>query len=240
MLKLENIYTYYGKSNILQGVSLEIRGNEVVALLGRNGVGKTTTLKSIVGVNHPKRGKIYFQNGGKNIDITHLPSNKIVSLGISYIPEDRRIFPQLTVLENLKIGLDLFYKDRRSKREVLKKIFVYFPILKERLNQEGKSLSGGEQQMLAIARALTTKPRLILMDEPSEGLMPSFVDMIKEIIKLFQEEGISILLVEQNAEMALEVSKKVYIMGKGIIEWEGESREILENRALLYKYLGVS
>jgi len=240
MLRVENIYTYYGKSNILQGVSLEVKRREVVALLGRNGVGKTTTLKSIIGINHPKEGKIYLENEGEMTDITILPPNRIVSFGVSYVPEDRRIFPQLAVSENLRIGIDIFFNDKESKQAVLEKIFSYFPVLKERLNQEGKSLSGGEQQMLAIARAITTKPRLILMDEPSEGLMPLLVNKIKEIIRQFKEEGISILLVEQNAEMALDVSDRAYVMEKGMIQWAGTSSDIMKDKALLSKYLGVS
>jgi branched-chain amino acid transport system ATP-binding protein len=240
MLRVEDIYTYYDKSNILQGVSLEVRPNEVVALLGRNGVGKTTTLKSIIGINHPRRGKVYFERGGMNVDITSLTPNKVVSLGIAYVPEDRRIFPRLSVSENLQIGIDLFFDDKPSKQAILERIFSYFPILKERLRQDGKNLSGGEQQMLAIARALTTKPSLILLDEPSEGLMPLFVNRIREIIQRLQEEGISILLVEQNAEMALGVSHRAYVMEKGNTQCTGAINDIKNNRLVLSRYLGVS
>ncbi len=240
MLRVDDIYTYYGKSNILQGVSLEVNKSEIVALLGRNGVGKSTTLKSIIGIHHPRKGKIYLEEEGRITDITALPPDRIVSFGISYVPEDRRIFPQLAVSENLRIGIDLFFNDKESRQAVLEKIFSYFPILKERLKQEGKSLSGGEQQMLAIARAITTKPRLILMDEPSEGLMPLFVNKIKEIIRQLKEEGISMLLVEQNAEMALDISDRAYVMEKGTIRWAGGSLEMMKDKALLSKYLGVS
>jgi len=240
MLRVDNIYTYYGKSNILQGVSLEVNKKEVVALLGRNGVGKSTTLKSIIGINHPRKGKVYLEEEGRMTDITNLSPNQIVSFGVSYVPEDRRIFPQLAVSENLRIGIDIFFRNKESKQAVLEKIFSYFPILKERLNQEGKSLSGGEQQMLAIARAITTKPKLILMDEPSEGLMPLLVNKIKEIIRQLKEEGISMLLVEQNAEMALDISDRAYIMEKGMIQWAGASLKIMKDKALLSKYLGVS
>jgi len=240
LLSVQDIHAYYGKSHILQGVSLEASAGEIVALLGRNGVGKSSTLKSIMGINPPKRGHIYFSDGDKDVDITHMPPFKTAQLGIGYVPEDRRIFTHLTVLENLRTGLDIAYKDKRSRDEALEKAFASFPILGTRLNQSGRTLSGGEQQMLAIARVMVTRPKLVLMDEPTEGLMPILVEEIKEAVKRMRGEGISVLLVEQNSEMALEISEKVYIMEKGVIKYEGGAKELLENREILDKHLGVS
>ncbi|MBI5167157.1 MAG: ABC transporter ATP-binding protein [candidate division NC10 bacterium] len=232
MLKVDAIHTYYGKSHILHGVSLEVGEGEVVALLGRNGVGKTTTLKSIMGLVPPRSGSIVF-NGR---EITRLPAYKVPRLGIGYIPQGKHIFPELTVLENLKIGLI------RGKLEgdSLKGTFNYFPRLEERLDQMGGSLSGGEQQMLAIARALITNPRLVLMDEPTEGLMPLLVRLMKDIIKSIKGNGVSLLLVEQNLGTALEVSDKIYIMEKGMIVYEGKPQELAEDEEVKLRYLGVS
>lgn len=232
ILKVDAIHTYYGKSHILHGVSLEVGEGEVVALLGRNGVGKTTTLKSIMGLVPPRSGSIVF-NGR---EITRLPAYKVPRLGIGYIPQGKHIFPELTVLENLKIGLI------RGKLEgdSLKGTFNYFPRLEERLDQMGGSLSGGEQQMLAIARALITNPRLVLMDEPTEGLMPLLVRLMKDIIKSIKGNGVSLLLVEQNLGTALEVSDKIYIMEKGMIVYEGKPQELAEDEEVKLRYLGVS
>ena len=240
LLSVQDIHAYYGKSHILQGVSLEASAGEIVALLGRNGVGKSSTLKSIMGINPPKRGHIYFSDGDKDVDITHMPTFKTAQLGIGYVPEDRRIFTHLTVLENLRTGLDIAYKDKESKEEALEATFTSFPILGTRLNQAGRTLSGGEQQMLAIARVMVTRPKLVLMDEPTEGLMPILVEEIKKAVKRMRGEGISVLLVEQNSEMALEISEKVYIMEKGVIKYQGGAKELLENREILDKHLGVS
>jgi len=232
ILKVDAIHTYYGKSHILHGVSLEVGEGEVVALLGRNGVGKTTTLKSIMGLVPPRSGRIVF-NGR---EITRLPAYKVPRLGIGYIPQGKHIFPELTVLENLKIGLIRGKLDGDS----LKGTFNYFPRLQERLDQMGGSLSGGEQQMLAIARALITNPRLLLMDEPTEGLMPLLVRLMKDIIKSIKGNGVSLLLVEQNLGTALEVSDKIYIMEKGMIVYEGKPQELAEDEEVKLRYLGVS
>ena len=240
MLKIRDIHTYYGKSHILQGVSLDVNQGEVVALLGRNGVGKTTTLKTIMGINPPKEGSIFFRRGDKEIEITSLPSYKIAQLGIGYVPEDRRIFTHLTTLENLRTGLDLVYKDKQSKERALEEVFQCFPKLGERKNQAARTLSGGEQQMLAIARVMVTKPKLVLMDEPSEGLMPMLVAEIRKVIKQMRDEGFTILLIDQDFKMCLEISDRAYIMEKGIIRYQGETKELMENKEILFNYLGVS
>lgn len=240
LLSAQDIHTYYGKSHILQGVSIEVKEKEIVSLLGRNGVGKSSTLKSIIGINPPRKGGIYFHDGNQSIDITRMPPYKTAPLGIGYVPEDRRIFTHLTVLENLRTGLDIAHKDKRSKVEALEEAFSCFPVLGNRLHQAGRTLSGGEQQMLAIARVMVTRPRLVLMDEPSEGIMPILVEEIKEAIKRMRDKGISVLLVEQNSEMALDISRRAYIMEKGLIRYEGDARVLVEDRETLNTYLGVS
>jgi len=240
MLKIQDVHAYYGKSHILQGVSLDVNEGEVVALLGRNGVGKTTTLKTIMGINPPKQGSIHFQYGGKETDITSLPSYKIAQLGIGYVPEDRRIFTHLTTLENLRTGLDLVYKNKQLKEKALEEVFQRFPRLGERKNQAARTLSGGEQQMLAIARVMVTKPKLVLMDEPSEGLMRLLVAEIRRVIKQMRDEGFTILLIDQDFKMCLEIGDRAYIMEKGIIRYQGETKELVGNKEILFNYLGVS
>lgn len=231
VLELQEVETYYGKSHILHGVSLEVGPGEVVALLGRNGVGKTTTLRSIMGLTPPRAGRIRFQGR----EITGLSPHRIPRLGIGYVPQGRHIFPDLTVLENLRIAL----VQGRLDEAILRKILHYFPKLETRLAQRGGSLSGGEQQMLAIGRVLVTGPRLILMDEPTEGLQPSLVDLTREIIQAIRAEGVSILLVEQNLEMALKVSHRSYIMEKGAIVFQGRAGELAENHEVQLRHLGV-
>jgi branched-chain amino acid transport system ATP-binding protein len=240
MLKIQDVHAYYGKSHILQGVSLDVNEGEVVALLGRNGVGKTTTLKTIMGINPPKQGSIHFHYGDKETNITSLPSYKIAQLGIGYVPEDRRIFTHLTTLENLRTGLDLVYKNKQLKEKALEEVFQCFPRLGERKNQTARTLSGGEQQMLAIARVMVTKPKLVLMDEPSEGLMPLLVAEIRRVIKQMRDEGFTILLIDQDFKMCLEISDRAYIMEKGIIRYQGETKELVGNKEILFNYLGVS
>lgn len=231
VLQLQEVETYYGKSHILHGVSLEVGPGEVVALLGRNGVGKTTTLRSIMGLTPPRAGRIRFQGR----EITGLSAHRIPRLGIGYVPQGRHIFPDLTVLENLRIAL----VKGKLDEAILRKILNYFPKLETRLAQRGGSLSGGEQQMLAIGRVLVTGPRLILMDEPTEGLQPSLVDLTREIIQAIRSEGVSILLVEQNLEMALKVSHRSYIMEKGAIVFKGRAGELAENHEVQLRHLGV-
>jgi len=236
MLEVNNIHTYYGESYILQGVSLKVEEGEAVALIGRNGVGKTTLLKSIMGVQVPREGKIYF----KGDEITGLPPNEIARKGIVLVPEDRRIIPNLTVYENLKLGMMRRGKvDKQKMSEALEEIFSYFPRLKERLNQKGGSLSGGEQQMLTIGRALISNPELLLIDEPMEGLMPILVQEIAAILKRLHEEGRTILLVESNADVALDIVQRIYIMMKGKIRLEATIEEVRKDRTLIEKYLGI-
>jgi branched-chain amino acid transport system ATP-binding protein len=216
---------------------LEVKDGEVVVLLGKNGMGKSTAMKSIMGISPPavRSGKIRFGD----TEITHWLAYRVSRLGIGYVPEDRRIFPLLTVKENLRIGLDVFGVVKEMKKNMLEKIYGYFPRLEQRLSQLGESLSGGEQQMLAIARAMVMNPRLILMDEPTEGLMPLLVEEIKEIIKVLRQNGVSVLLVEQSAAMALEVTDRVYVMEKGTIRFEGTPKEFRDNEALMKELLGV-
>ena len=223
MLSLENVNTYYGYSHILQGVSLEVRQGEIVVLLGRNGVGKTTTMKTVMGIQPPKTGKVVF-NGE---DIAGLPPHKIAQKGISLIPEDRRVIPGLTVYENLKLG-SLVRTKTKDLEGLFEMVFDYFPKLKERLNQDGGKLSGGEQQMLTIARGLMSQPKLMLIDEPSEGLAPMLVQEIMKIIKKLQGDGVTILLVEQHVEMAMRLSEnqRAYIMEKGQIRMTGNLEEL--------------
>jgi len=228
MLKLENVHAFYGKSHILHGVSLEVGEGEVVGILGRNGVGKTTTMKSIIGLVE-RKGLIEF-NGR---DISKLPPYRIARLGIGYVPQGRMIFPELTVMENLLVGT------KEEKPEILKEIFDLFPRLEERKTQIAGTLSGGEQQMLAIARALMLEPKLILMDEPTEGLMPIMVSRIKEVVQEINERGVSVLLVEQNAKMALDTVERVYIMEKGMIKYHSSAEDLKQNHEVLVRYLGV-
>src|SRR3989440_8268748 len=236
LVAVEDVHTYYGKSHILHGVSLHVDRGEVVGLLGRNGVGKSTTLKTIMGLVHPNRGKVLF--AGKTI--TSLPAHKVARLGIGYVPEDRRIFRLLTVMENLRTGLDRHGVTEARKQELLDKVFAYFPVLAERRNQAGGTLSGGEQQMLAIARAMMLEPKIILLDEPTEGLMPRMVSQIREIIEALHREGVAILLVEQNVPLTLEVCARVYIMEKGQVRYRGPARELRANETIIHQYLGVS
>ena len=235
LVAVEDVHTYYGKSHILHGVSLHVDRGEVVGLLGRNGVGKSTTLKTIMGLVHPHRGKVLF--AGK--PITSLPAHKLARLGIGYVPEDRRIFRLLTVMENLRTGLDRHGMTEARKQELLEKAFTYFPVLAERRNQAGGTLSGGEQQMLAIARAMMLEPKIILLDEPTEGLMPRMVWQIRQIIDVLHGEGVAILLVEQNVPLTLEVSNRVYIMEKGVVRHHAPADELRANHTVIHQYLGI-
>ena len=235
LLTVEDLHSFYGKSHILHGVSLSVGRGEVVGLLGRNGVGKSTTLKTIMGLVHPHRGKVLF--AGK--PITSLPAHKLARLGIGYVPEDRRIFRLLTVMENLRTGLDRHGVTEARKQELLDKAFSYFPVLAERRNQAGGTLSGGEQQMLAIARAMMLEPKIILLDEPTEGLMPRMVSQIRQIIDVLHREGVAILLVEQNVPLTLEASHRVYIMEKGAVRHHCPASALKIGDPLIQQYLGV-
>ncbi len=235
LVRVEDVHTYYGKSHILHGVSLTIGAGEVVGLLGRNGVGKSTTLKTIMGLVQPTQGAVVL-NGRA---ITGLAPHKLARLGIGYVPEDRRIFRLLTVMENLRTGLDRKGVTEETRKTMLDKVFAYFPVLAERRSQAGGTLSGGEQQMLAIARAMMLEPKIILLDEPTEGLMPRMVSQIGLIIEALHKEGISILLVEQNVPLTLAASQRVYIMEKGNVRHHCAASELDVHDAVIKQYLGV-
>ncbi len=231
MLKLDRVLARYGKSQVLQGVDLEVGRGEAVALLGRNGVGKSTTLRSIMRLTPPSGGSISFD--GAPLD--KLSAHRIPSLGIGYVPQGRRIFPTLTTLENLCIGLP-----RAPADADLEHVYERFPILKERRDQPGGTLSGGEQQQLAIARCLITKPKLLLLDEPTEGIMPILVTKIRDEIRAINAAGVSLLLVEQNIATALSLCSRVYFMEKGRIGFAGTAEAVKRDPGLVHRYLGVS
>lgn len=233
MLVLSDIHTSYGPIEVLKGISLEVKQGEIVTIIGANGAGKTTTLMTICGINNVKKGNIVFE--GK--DIANLPSHEIVGLGISQVPEGRRIFPRMTVKENLEMGA-FKREDKENIQSDMEKVFTLFPILKERQGQKGGTLSGGEQQMLAIARALMAKPKLLLLDEPSLGLAPIIVTKIFEVIKELNKSGTTILLVEQNARMALSVAHRGYVMELGRITMSDKPQELLINPKVIEAYLG--
>lgn len=236
MLSLSNVNTYYGYSHILHDISLEVKEGEIVVLLGRNGVGKSTTMKTIMGVQAPRKGKVVFRGE----EISGLPPHRIARKGISLIPEDRRVIPNLTVYENLRLG-SLIQGRIKDWEGLLETIFGYFPRLKERLRQDGGKLSGGEQQMLTIARGLMANPKLMLIDEPSEGLAPKIVHEIMEIIKQLQKDGRTILLVEQHMEIAMRLSsnQRAYIMEKGQIRMGGTLDELGCQMDEVVRCLGV-
>ena len=231
MLTVDSINTYYGKSHILHDVSFEANQDEVVALLGRNGVGKTTTMRSIIGLTPPRSGTIRFDGE----DITGESASRIANRGIGYVPQDRGMFPRLTVEENLRMGLGREPFDR----ERMERIFERFPRVEERLEQRAGTLSGGEQQMVAMARALMRDPKLVLMDEPTEGLMPSLIPEIKRITQDIANEGYTIVIVEQRVDLVLDIADRVYLMDNGRIEREATPDELRENETLLEQYLGV-
>ena len=235
LLQVDNIHTYYGKSHILHGVSLEVGKAEVVGLLGRNGVGKCTTLKAIAGLVHPSQGEVLFQGR----PITQMPAHRMARLGIGYVPEDRRIFRLLTVLENLRTGLDRRGVTKARKKELLDKVYEYFPVLAERRNQAGGTLSGGEQQMLAIARSMMLEPKIILLDEPTEGLMPRMVSQIREIIGVLEREHVTVLLVEQNVPLTLEAARRIYILEKGVVRHHALASELRADDRVIHQYMGV-
>jgi branched-chain amino acid transport system ATP-binding protein len=235
LVRVEEIHTYYGKSHILHGVSLAVGTGEVVGLLGRNGVGKSTTLKAIAGLVHPSRGRVLFEGR----PITQLPGHRLARLGIGYVPEDRRIFRWLTVSENLRTGLDRRGVTKARKKELLDKVYQYFPVLAERRNQAGGTLSGGEQQMLAIARSMMLEPKIILLDEPTEGLMPRMVSQIRQIIDVLERDNVAVLLVEQNVPLTLDACRRVYIIEKGAVRHHATAAELRVNDAVVHQYLGV-
>ncbi len=235
MLKLADVHAYYGTSHVLQGVSLEVRDGEIVALLGRNGMGKTTTLKSIMGFVGHRGGSIEF-NGRP---LGGLRPHDVARLGIGYVPENRRIFPGLTVRENLELGLSNAAGITEGLRQKnLERVFHHFPVLQERAGMQGRNLSGGQQQMLAIARAMMGDTRLMLMDEPTQGLAPALVREIRDIIRELKGLGITVLLVEQNARVALNVADRGYIMEKGQVVFAGSAEALRASEAAREK-LGI-
>ncbi|EHJ46584.1 Phosphonate-transporting ATPase [Solidesulfovibrio carbinoliphilus subsp. oakridgensis] len=234
MLEITDIHTYYGNIQALRGVSLRIGAGEIVTLIGANGAGKTTTLMSISGVTPPKRGTVSFLGQ----DVTRLSTERIVSLGITQVPEGRMIFPRLTVKENLLMG-GYLRRDKAGIRADEEKVYGLFPVLFERRTQMGGTLSGGEQQMLAIGRALLARPKLLLLDEPSLGLAPLVVENIFEIIKQINADGVTVLLVEQNAQMALHIAHRAYVLETGRITLEGAARDLLNDPKVRSAYLGL-
>ena len=233
MLELHNIHTYYGNIRAVRGISIKVNEGEKVCMIGANGAGKSTTLMTISGVYAPVQGEIIFED----LDITKSSAEQRVTYGISQVPEGRLIFPEMTVLENLELGAYI-RNDSATIKSDLDKIFGYFPVLAERRKQRGGSLSGGEQQMLAIGRALMSNPRLLLLDEPSLGLAPLIVKQIFEILQQINEEGTTILLVEQNAQLALNLTDRGYVMETGEITIDGASVDLLADERVRQAYLG--
>jgi len=235
VLQVEGIHTFYGTIEALKGISLEVRDGEIVTLIGSNGAGKTTTLRSINGLNHPRRGRIVFN--GK--DITTTPAHEVVKRGISQSPEGRKLFPRMSVAENLELGA--FQRtDRVEIKEDLDRVFLLFPRLAERKSQKAGTLSGGEQQMVAIGRALMARPKLLLLDEPSMGLAPIFVERVFETIKEINEQGTTILLVEQNAMMALDIANRGYVLETGAVALAGDAASLRQDEGVRKTYLGES
>ena len=231
MLKLESIHTFYGPIEAIRGIDLEIGKGEIISLIGSNGAGKSTCLMTISGILKPSSGSILLSDA----DITGLPPHQIVSLGISQVPEGRRIFSKLTVLENLEMG---HFLERGDLKSSLETVYTLFPILKERKSQKGGTLSGGEQQMLAIARALMSGPDILLLDEPSLGLAPILVSKIFKTIQEINSKGVTVLLVEQNAKAALKLSHRGYVIENGTITLQGRSEDLLHNEKVRHAYLG--
>lgn len=232
MLEVKDLQVYYGVIQALKGISFEVEQGDVVALIGANGAGKTTTLHTITGLLPSKAGNITFEG----TDITHVPGYKLVSMGIAQVPEGRRVFASLTVLQNLKMGA-YTRNDKKEIEDTIEMIYKRFPRLKERKNQLAGTLSGGEQQMLAMGRALMSHPRLIVLDEPSMGLSPLYVNEIFDIIQEINKDGVTVLLVEQNAKKALSISNKAYVLETGNIVLSGDAKELMNNERVKKAYL---
>jgi branched-chain amino acid transport system ATP-binding protein len=233
LLTLDGVETYYGSIQALKGISIDVREGEIVTLIGANGAGKSTTLRSINGLNHPRRGKIIFQGR----DITREAAHNIVKMGIAQSPEGRKLFPRMTVTENLEMGA-FQRRDRGGMKEDMDRVFELFPRLAERRHQKAGTMSGGEQQMCAIGRALMARPKLLMLDEPSMGLAPIFVQRIFETIVEVNKQGTSILLVEQNALMALEVAGRGYVLETGAVKLADEAKALARNEDVRKTYLG--
>jgi branched-chain amino acid transport system ATP-binding protein len=235
LLELENVHTYYGKIHALKGISVTVEQGEIVTLIGSNGAGKSTTLRTISGLLTPRLGEVRFK--GQRID--KVPSHEIVKLGIAQSPEGRRIFPRLTVLENLEMGAYLHDTRNSAYHEGLERVFTLFPRLRERVSQKGGTLSGGEQQMLAIGRALMTRPEVLLLDEPSMGLAPVLVEQIFEIIQTINAQGMTVLLVEQNALQALGIAHRGYVLQSGAIVLSDTAQALRDDETVQKAYLGL-
>ncbi len=233
MLEVKDVEVYYGMIQALKGVSFEVNQGEVIALIGANGAGKTTTLHTLTGLLPAKHGSIIFEG----VDITKVPAHKIVQMGIAHVPEGRRVFSQLSVYENLKMGA-YTRKDKKEIEDNLEKVYQRFPRLKERKNQRAGTLSGGEQQMLAMGRALMSNPKMIVMDEPSMGLSPIFVNEIFDIIEKVSASGTTVLLVEQNAKKALSIADRAYVLETGKIVLSGNAKELMNDDSIKKAYLG--
>ena len=234
LLKVENLQVYYGMIQALKGISFEVNRGEIVSLIGANGAGKTTTLHTITGLIRPKQGSVSY----KGQELTHIPAHKIVGMGMVHVPEGRRIFQGLSVYDNLLLG-SYSRKDKNEIKENMESVFAQFPRLAERRNQLAGTLSGGEQQMLAMGRALLANPELIVLDEPSMGLSPLLVGEVFEIIQSFREAGKTVLLVEQNAKKAMSISDRAYVLENGVITMSGDARELAEDERVRKAYLGA-
>lgn len=234
MLKVDSIDVFYGEQQVLWGVSCEVESQEIVSVIGSNGAGKTTLLKTIMGFLHPRKGSIWF--GGERIDL--LPTHKIVEIGLTLVPEGRQLFPKLTVLENLLMG-GFSPRSRKQRQLLLEQVFSIFPRLKSRQSQLAKTLSGGESQMLAIGRALMSKPSLLLLDEPSLGLAPNLVQSLFETIRSLNQQGLTVLIVEQHVHKALEMSSRGYVLENGVVVLQGEANRLLEDEGVKRAYLGL-
>jgi branched-chain amino acid transport system ATP-binding protein len=234
MLELKDVHTYYGNIHALKGISLNVDKGEIVTLIGSNGAGKSTTLRTIQGINRPRSGTILLEGE----ELEKLPPHEVALRGVAQSPEGRLIFPRMTVLENLEMGA-YARKDKTGMSEDLERVFSLFPRLKERIGQKGGTLSGGEQQMLAMGRALMARPRILLLDEPSMGLSPILVELIFEIIQTINKEGMTILLVEQNALMALSIANRGYVIQTGEIIITDEAAKLKENEMVRKSYLGI-
>ncbi len=234
MLEVKNLNAWYGTSHVLQGINFEVNQGELVCLIGRNGAGKTTTVKSIAGLIPKTKGSIKFEG----TELLSLPAHQRFARGLAYVPEERRIVPGLTVRENIRLGL-LASALRRREAEVIDEIAATFPRLKERLDQQAITMSGGEQQMLAIARAVAAKPKMVLLDEPSEGIMPVLVDEMFEYFGALKKSGVTILLIEQNVSLALKIADRAYILDQGALVYSGTAKEMLADEEIQERYCAV-